>query len=474
MNKHWPKWQVDGLRKRWLVYIGSVVVALGLLCVLGLTILSYHRLYTHMRKELQFQAQTATKLFNSYADISETEFYQTCVAYARSFSHPDGVLLQFLDVNGSLVAASYGDGISDSPNTAEVWEALENRNTQVFVGKNAKGRRIMTVTTPIVYGSGRVIGAFRFCQITQAADTQILETLLLGVCVWILISILLLFTSDIYIRSILTPLAEIMDKAKMITGGSYGIQIQSKHKDEISSLADTINEMSNKLSENEKMQAEFISSLSHELRTPLTAITGWSETLLHSEALDKDASRGVSIILREGKRMTEMVVELLDFTRMQDGRFNLNMELADIRGEFEDTVYMYGSRLLQEGITISYQPDEEEIPQISCDPKRMRQVFLNILDNAAKHGGAGKQIDAAITLEDDFVVVRIRDYGPGIPEDELQLVKKKFYKGSSKARGTGIGLAVCDEIVAMHGGTLKLENAIGGGIEATVSIPVSL
>jgi signal transduction histidine kinase len=139
----------------------------------------------------------------------------------------------------------------------------------------------------------------------------------------------------------------------------------------------------------------------------------------------------------------------------------------------EDTVFMYGSRLAQEGILLEYLDDEEDIPEIPCDPKRLRQVFLNILDNAAKHGGEGKRIEASMCCEGDAVVVRIRDFGPGIPEDEIPLVKKKFFKGSSKARGTGIGLAVCDEIVEMHGGTLTLENAQGGGTLVTVRLPAS-
>ena len=149
----------------------------------------------------------------------------------------------------------------------------------------------------------------------------------------------------------------------------------------------------------------------------------------------------------------------------------LAIELSDIRGTFEDTVYMYHSRLEQDGIRLEYQESDEDIPEIPCDPKRLRQVFLNILDNAAKHGGEGKRIDASISCEDHNVVIRIRDYGPGIPEDEIPLVKKKFYKGSSKARGTGIGLAVSDEIVQMHGGSLTLENAPGGGTLVTVRLP---
>ena len=134
---------------------------------------------------------------------------------------------------------------------------------------------------------------------------------------------------------------------------------------------------------------------------------------------------------------------------------------------------MYSSRLTQDNIHLEYLDNDDDIPEVVCDPERLRQVFLNILDNAAKHGGDGQRIEASMTLEDEFVVERIRDYGPGIPEDEIPLVKKKFYKGSSMARGTGIGLAVCDEIVEMHRGTLTLENAEGGGTLVTVKLPVS-
>ena len=151
----------------------------------------------------------------------------------------------------------------------------------------------------------------------------------------------------------------------------------------------------------------------------------------------------------------------------------LNYEETDIRGEFEETVYMYSSRLTKDGIKLEYLDNDDDIPEITCDPKRLRQVFLNILDNAAKHGGDGLKVEASISCEDDWIYVRIRDHGPGIPEDELPLVKKKFYKGSSKARGTGIGLAVCDEIVQMHNGELILENAEGGGTLVTIRLPVN-
>ena len=92
----------------------------------------------------------------------------------------------------------------------------------------------------------------------------------------------------------------------------------------------------------------------------------------------------------------------------------LNMELTDIRSEFEDTVYMYGSRLAQDGIQLEYLDNDDDIPEISCDPQRLRQVFLNILDNAAKHGREGLKVEASIGYAEDTVTFKIRDFGPGI------------------------------------------------------------
>ena len=294
----------------------------------------------------------------------------------------------------------------------------------------------------------------------------------IGLLVLVLLMCAAYISRRFALKSVLTPIQQITEKAKRIAAGSYGTQIQTKYYDEIGELTETINELSAKISQNEKLQAEFISQLSHELRTPLTVINGWSETLLADEGLDADTRQGLKIISGEAKRLSDMVMELLDFTRMQDGRMTLAVEPTDILAEFEDTVFMYGSRCAQEGIKLYYDGCETDIPEIPCDAKRLRQVFLNILDNASKHGGSGGRIDASISADDENVYIQIRDYGPGIPEDEIPLVKKKFYRGSTSVRGTGIGLAVCDEIVELHGGSLTLENAEGGGTLVTVALPI--
>ena len=166
-----------------------------------------------------------------------------------------------------------------------------------------------------------------------------------------------------------------------------------------------------------------------------------------------------------------MVEELLDFSKMEDGRFTLHIEETDLQAELEDAIFTYRELFRQEGIELSYEAGDVLLPPILGDPERLKQVFCNVLDNAAKHGGAGKRIVVSIAAEGQEQVIRVRDYGPGIPEAELPYVKQKFYKGTSKARGSGIGLAVCDEIIRLHGGVFEIGNAQGGGAEVTIRLP---
>lgn len=468
--------KVKGLQRRWLRNTLSIVLALVLLCVtaLSITVAAYY--YSSMQAGMEAKARTSTSFFETYIGKSYNEYYQSCAKFAQTFEAKDIMELQFINTNYRIVASSYGQLSAKTAVTSDITEAIETKQISSFTGENpATGERIMAVSSPLIYSNGEVIGVLRYVTSLSRVDHQIMIFTLIIVLVGMLILLIVYISGRYYLKSILVPVSEITATAKRIASGGYGVQIQRQFDDEIGELADTINDMSNKISQSEKMQSEFISSVSHELRTPLTAISGWSETLLSAGgSVDStEARRGLNIILRESRRLTGMVEELLEFTRMQDGRFTLNVTLSDIRAEFEDTVFMYGSRLKQENIELVYLENAEEIPEIPCDPSRMRQVFLNILDNAAKHGGEGGKITAEMCLEGDFVVVRIRDFGPGIPEEELPLVKKKFYKGTSKARGSGIGLAVCEEIVSMHNGTLELSNADGGGTLVTISLPVA-
>ena len=220
----------------------------------------------------------------------------------------------------------------------------------------------------------------------------------------------------------------------------------------------------------EKMKNDFISSVSHELRTPLTAIKGWAETLQSGGVTDGMMERGMSVIIRESERLSGLVEELLDFSRMQSGRMTLMMDKLDILAELGEAVYMFSERASAEHKQLLYE-EPEMLPPVLGDINRLRQVFVNIIDNALKYTEEGGTIQVQVKLLGNNIVVTISDNGCGIPAEHLPKVKQKFYKANQTVRGSGIGLALADEIIALHSGTLTIESQENVGTVVTITLP---
>ena len=456
--------KVKGIRKRWMLNSISAVLLIVLFAVAAFSAAITSYFYSTMSIGLNSRITSALPYFSSVK--SRSEYYQSASNYVQNFTEKNRLELQIINPSGSIYESTNDLTISGSyPNTPDVTGAIEERKQSSWSGTApVTGERIMSVSAPIVSRNGTLIGVIRMVTSLSRADIQVVKIVAAALAVGATIVLLVYFSNLYFVRSIVEPVTAVTDTAKRIAAGSYGIQMEKKYDDEVGDLIDAVNDMSMKIKQSEKMKSEFISSVSHELRTPLTAINGWAETIMNGEVRDaSDVKKGMGIIVSEARRLTNMVEELLEFSRIEDGRFTLSVEPMDIKAELEDAVYTYTEFFRREGITLTHTDCEEEFPPIPGDPERMRQVFCNLLDNAAKHGGSGKRIDTAIRREGDAAVITIRDYGPGIPEEELPHVKYKFYKGSSKARGSGIGLAVCEEIVTRHNGRLDIGNAEGGG-----------
>ena len=467
--KHKPR----GLRQRWMTNSMSIVTVITLItCSLfSASISTYY--YSNAKTGMESQARAAIGFMNRTAISTYEEYYTIAYNYTQSFSDKDRLELQFIDESGKIETSSYNFTAGLSPRTSDITAALRTGEPASFVGRDSHtDEKIIAVSYPLSY-DGSVIGVMRYVTSARLIDQQILINCALVFGIGFAVMAVVFISNIIFIRNILEPVAEVTEAVQHISSGSYGLQIENTYRDEIGTLVDSINDMSTKISQNEKMQREFISSVSHELRTPLTAINGWGETLLSDTMSDPvQLRRGVGIILKESRRLTNMVEELLQFSRMQDGRFTLEIEPVDIQAEFEDAVFTYKELFKRDGIDVEYDDGGlTEFPIIEGDPERLKQVFCNLLDNAAKHGG-GAEIDTAIRVQPDWVVLTIRDHGPGVPEAELPFLKQKFYKGTSKARGSGIGLAVVEEIVSRHGGRFEIGNAEGGGFIATIYLPM--
>ena len=467
--------RVRGLRRRWIM---STLIVILLIVVLAVSLFSFMSITNNkstVREGLITKATTTTDFFANYITRTFAEYYDSAYLYIENFDDSNKLDLQFIDTGGRILISSYSTmSAGTAPGTEDIEAALTEDTVSVWEGKNpATGEHIMAVSAPMRYADGQVIGVMRYVTSMRLVDERNFGTTMAAVGFGAMVMLLVVILNLMFLSTVIEPMREITSAAQLIAEGSYGTQIPKKYSDEIGDMVDVLNDMSIKLSRAEKTQTEFISQVSHELRTPLTAISGWSETLSYDEQLDEEEKRGVGIILKESRRLTKMVEELLDFTRMQDGRFTLNAVEMDAAAELEDSIFAYRELLLQDEMEISYEPADEELPLINGDPERLRQVFFNIFDNAAKYASEGKKIVVTTATTGDRVILKFRDYGPGIPEDELDKVKMRFYKGSSKKRGSGIGLAVCDEIIKFHGGTLTLANAEGGGTEVTITLPAA-
>ena len=379
------KVKIRGIRRRWLINsVGVVLLVLALaLGTFSTAMWSYY--YSSTMNDLKRRAADDA---GGFASFTRSQYWTNAQNAVQKFEDKTKLELQFLDDTGAVQYSSNDLAAGTTPGTQDIQSALNYQEAVAWKGTDPHtGERVVAASAPIVY-HGQTVAVVRYVTSLVAIDWQFFLAMGLACLLGAAILALVYFSNLYFVRSIVEPLASITETARLIADGSYGVQIEKKFDDEVGELTDTINDMSLKIKQSEKTQSEFISSVSHELRTPLTAITGWAETIQGGELKDpQDVRKGMDIIVSEARRLTNMVEELLEFSRIEDGRFTLSVEPLDLKAELEDAVYTYREFFRREGIELTYQDCPEEMLPISGDPERLRQVFCNLLDNAAKHGG---------------------------------------------------------------------------------------
>ncbi len=458
--------------KRWILKSFIVIVAVLIAIEALVIILTRNSYYSSAQQIVKTRATVIQNTLDAYASDADSDFSERTRELIENFSDRNRMELVAIDRNKKPIMSSSGFAPQSGLGTDDLVSALKSDNRiGESVQKHANGERIYCVTVASPSQAGDIL-ALRLMASLEPADQQIMSMALMYILIGVVVAVFILISNLVFLHSITRPVAEVEKTARRIAAGDFDARIENKYKDEMGDLCDIVNYMADELAQSENIKNEFISSVSHELRTPLTAIRGWGETLADNIRCDRETrQKGMNVIISETERLSTIVEDLLDFSKMQSGRFTIKKEKMDILAELEEAILVFSERAKREGITLEYN-EPQMLSPILGDKNRIRQVFVNVLDNAIKYSDQGGSVCVNAYEEYGMIYVSVEDRGCGISPEDLPKIKKKFYKGNLTRRGSGIGLAVVDEIVTMLGGTFEIKSQLGFGTTVTLTFPV--
>ena len=425
--------------------------------------------YKNLESNLTNQLKLSTSFYNTYlasADVKENVANNVDVFYEKIDAE-----VQIIDLNGFVIMDSLGSIPIEKLEGKDFKAALDGGVGSIIDRQIYENEGVMTVAYPLYY-NGKINGVLRFITSLKKIDEDIYQLsrffLIIGGMVIILSGIVSLFISNIITK----PIKKIMVGAEKMASGNFDEKININSDDELGQLAKTLNYMTDEILKSERLKNEFIASVSHELRTPLTSIKGWSIVLNSSKVEDEEELKeGLGIIEQESDRLTFLVEDLLDFSKLSSAKVSIKKDFIDLKDILMNIKMQTLPRVLKENIQLNLEI-EENLPKIFVDRNRLKQVLLNILDNSFKFTPSGGTVSIRAHLEVENIVIKIIDTGCGIPKDELPRVKEKFFKGKNANSKNGIGLSICDEIIKLHDGKLLINSVIDKGTEVCIIIPI--
>ena len=460
----------SSITKRWIRGSLATTIVVMMAAMVLLAVYVRNSYYSAAENIILTRINTINGTLTASANQSDSERTRLLYRMSEEFTEKDKFEFMFIGTDGKIMATSTGFMPSDDRHMEDIALAQKSADgIAISTYLTSMGEKVMAATC-IIQPAMENIYAIRLVTGLGRVDGEIGILIALGAMMALALIGISVLSGMYFIRSIVRPIHNIENTAAKISKGEFDVRIENTYNDEIGQLCDAINNMAEELGRTDEIKNEFISSVSHELRTPLTAIKGWAETL--NAAPDRETvSKGTQVILTETERLYSMVENLLDFSRLQQSDMKFTKEKLDLVAEIEDVVIMFGPRCRQNGITLESGETEDIIP-VFADRNRLRQVMVNLLDNAVKYTPAGGKIE--ITIENNkkqgLVSVSVTDNGKGIHPDDIEKVTQKFYKGKGAKRGSGIGLALVKEIITAHGGQFTVESQLGSYTRMTFTL----
>lgn len=463
----------NSIVKRWAMSVLLGIIVLIIIIGIAVGVVLKRQYYNSVEMTLNSRATSMfVSSFSTSAPISDESFNQVARNFVNNFSDKNIMEVWVIDKNGDVVVSSTGFSVTGEQYPDYNLALISDDGKGQWIGNMQNGEKVMALSYLLPKTDGLPIGAVRYIISLNDIDKQ-LNSVFILIGIFVLVFIFFVFTSGaFFIRTIINPVKKLNETASQIAKGDFNVSIeQHKYNDEIGQLCDTINNMAHEIGETERMKNEFISTVSHELRTPLTAIKGWGETIRLAKDNDSELiEKGIDVIVNESERLTTLVEELLDFSRMESGKLSLKNGIIDMNKELSNVLEVFSERSKREGIELTTQLPSGSI-KMSGDSNRLKQAFVNIIDNSFKYNKKGGFVKVSLENLSNSVKIIISDNGCGISKNDLPRIREKFYKANNSVRGSGIGLAVTDEIIKLHNGEMIIESKIGKGTTTTIILP---
>ena len=464
----------NNIVKRWALTVLSGIIVVIIIIGIAIGIVLKNQYYNSVKMTLNSRATSMfVSDFASSTPFSDESFNKLARHFVNNFSDKHIMEVWVIDKNGRVVVSSTGFSVSGEEYPDYDYAKISDDGKGVWTGYMQNGEKVMALSYLLPEIDGASNGAVRYIISLNDIDGQ-LQHIYILIGFLVLIFVFFVYTSGAYfVKSIINPVKKINETASKIAKGDFNVSIeQHKYNDEIGQLCDTINNMAFEIGEAERMKNEFISTISHELRTPLTAIKGWGETIRFAmDNNDEDViDKGINVIVNESERLTSLVEELLDFSRMESGKLSLKNGIVDIAKELSDILEIFRERSERENIQLITEMPTTPV-KITGDANRLKQAFVNIIDNSFKYNKSGGFVRVSLENINNTIKIIISDNGCGISKNDLPRIREKFYKANNSERGSGIGLAVTDEIIKLHCGEMIIESKIGKGTTTTLILP---
>lgn len=459
--------KMKSIKMRLVVNFLFIIIITVIILEVSLIGLVRQNYYKSLEDNLFNQIKVSSDLYFRY--FSDATLHENVLNNVDTFWKQASVQVEIIDTAGNILMDSIGVIPPDASKLEDVQKALAGQKGKWVGNVGYDTEKVMAVSYPLRSGD-EIVGVLRFIASLREINRDIRRIAIVFIGFGGLVIAISGFFSFFLANSIVRPLKEVTASAEKMASGDFKAESIKKTDDEIGKLSDTLNYMAREILKKEQLKNDFISSVSHELRTPLTSIKGWAVTLKDGFEDSNILADGLDIIEKESDRLTHMVEELLDFSKFISGKITLEKKPAEITGILEHIRKQLSPRAMRDQIDfqVSYQSD---FPLMDTDENRLKQVFINLLDNAFKFTPPGGSVALTAQYDGGAFIFRIKDTGCGIAEEELPKIREKFYKGKSGKSRNGIGLSICDEIIRLMQGTLEIKSRVGQGTEVLITLP---